>query len=375
MYIAEWISWFVCLKPDAWLRKNLEEYQNQAIPIIQPAYEDCLVEDRARQSAKRFGQARTKGPVYACTDAFLEMRCGGLEDKRGFISLLTIVFMYFMVGSWIDIDGRLLWAVLSGSGVAFGRDLYIGDLFTFLLGTTVTAGALWLYFKYAFRFTRLEMLTSRHLLIRFNRITRQVYLHRPASCGGILVLPWEGVHTEEIPGLRLVMGWYPGDNTDLPFPTAVFIGRQSSRLSDLQCEWEFIRRYMDEGGLQAVERPRISSQLPLPWPAFTAQFEALGPFLRKSGPLTWLGCVLISPAFVIVGLSHWASLLLCWRPRWPRAIREAGQPGKPAPAFTTVADYPPDVQSQLLANAHRWKLRPGRAPESSSRVGKKRERN
>jgi len=372
MYVAEWIVWFGCLKPDAWLTKNLGDGNTASVPIVQPAYEDSVIEDRARQAAKRFDNARSRGPVYACNDTYLEMRCGGMEDKRGFISLLTIVFMYLGIGSWLDFDGRIVWAVVSGSGAVYDRALSIGDLFMFLVGTGLTGGALWLYFKYAFRFTRLEMLTSRHLLIRFNRITRQVFLHRPASCGGILVLPWEGVHTEEIPGLRLVMGWYPGDSTDLPFPTIVFIGRQSSRLSDLQSEWEFIRRYMDEGGLQAVEKPRISSQLPLPWPAFTAQFEALGPFLRNSGPLTWLGCVLISPAFVIIGLAHWASLLLCWRPRWPRVIREAGQPGKPAPAFTTVADYPPDVQSQLLANAHRWKLRPGRAPANSSRVGKRR---
>ena len=367
MYVAEWIMWLSCLKSDSWFRKNLDEYKNPATPIIQPAYEDSIVEDRARQAAKRFKHARSRGPVYACNDTYLELRCGGMEDKRGFISLLTIVLMFFLVGSWIDFDGRLVWAVISGSGTVYGRALSIGDLFMFLVGTSLTGGALWLYFKYAFRFSRLELLTSRHLLIRFNRMTRQVFLHRPASCGGILVLPWDGVLTEEVAGFSLTMGWFPGDSTDLPFPTLVFIGRPSSRLSDLQSEWEFIRRYMDEGGVQAVEKPRISSQLPLPWPAFTAQFDALGPFLRNSGPVVWLGCLLISPAFVILGLSHWASLLLCWRPRWPRIIREAGQPGKPVPAFTTVEDYPPDVRAQLLANAPRWALRPGRAPENRRR--------
>jgi hypothetical protein len=367
MYLAEWALWFVCIKSDSWLRENLEKYRNPSIPLADPAYEDSLNEELARQATKRFGRARTRGPVYVCNNTSLEMRCGGMEDKRGFITLLTIVFMLLFVGSWIDIDGRIVWAVVSGSGTVHDRDLYIGDLFMLLIGTSATGVALWLYFKYACRFSRLEMLTSRNLLVRFNRITRQVYLHRPPSCGGILVLPWEKVCSEEIAGLRLVLKWSAGSRAGLPFPTAIFVGKQSSRLSDLQSEWEFIRRYMDEGGLQAVEKPRISSQLPLPWPAFTAQFEALGPFLRNSGPFMWMGCLLISPAFVIVGLSHWASLLLCWRPRWPRVIREAGQPGKPVPAFTTVADYPPNVQAQLLANAHRWELRPGRAPGNQSR--------
>lgn len=363
MYFAEWAMWFVCIKPDCWIRKNLEGFGIPGTPVGDPTYEDTRKEELVRQAAKRFDHARTRGPIYACNDTYLEMRCGGMEEKRGAISLITIVLLYFLIGPLVDIPGRILWAVVSGSGMVFNRDLYIGDLFIFVLLTATLGGGLWLYFKYAFRFSRLELLTSRHLLIRFNRITRQVYLHRPASCGGILVLPWDGMQSEEIAGLRLVLAWAPGKRTELPFPTSVFVGRQSSRRSDLQAELEFIRRYMDEGGLQAVEKPRLSSQLPLPGAAFAAQFEALGSFLRNSGPLTWFGCLLISPAFVIVGLSHWASLLLCWRPRWPSLICEAGQPGKPVPALTTVADYPPDVQAQLLANAHRWDLRPGRAPE------------
>ena len=367
MYLAEWALWCVCIKSDGWIRKNLDRHKDSGIPIFGAVYEDTEKEVLALQAAKRFKHAKTRGPVYACNDTYLEMRCGAMEDKRGLVSLFTLILLYFLIGPLVAIPGRILWAVVSGSGVVFNRDLYIGDLFIFALLTVLLGGGLWLYFKYAFRFSRLELLTSRHLLVRFNRITRQVYLHRPSNCGGILALPWDGVHSEEIAGLRLVLAWGPGNKSELPFPTSVFIGKQSSRLSDLQSEWEFIRRYMDEGGLQAVEQPRISSQLPLPWPAFTAQFEALGPFLRNSGLLIWLGCLLISPAFVIVGLSHWASLLLCWRPRWPRVIREAGQPGKPVPAFTTVADYPPDVQAQLLANAPRWALRPGRAPEHRQR--------
>ena len=182
-----------------------------------------------------------------------------------------------------------------------------------------------------------------------------------------MVLPWQGVYSDEVAGQRLALAWLPFDNTSLPFPTVAFVGKQSSRVSDLQSEWEFIRRYMDEGGRQGVEKPRISSQLPLPWPAFTAQFEALGPFFRNGGPWVWIGCLLISPAFVIVGLAHWTSLLLCWRPRWPRVIREAGQPGKPVPDFTTVDDYSSDVKAQLLANAHRWALHSGSAPERRQR--------
>ena len=89
MYVAEWIVWFGCLKSDAWLTKNLGDGNTASVLIVQPAYEDSVIEDRARQAAKRFDNARSRGPVYACNDTYLEMRCGGMEDKRGFISKLS----------------------------------------------------------------------------------------------------------------------------------------------------------------------------------------------------------------------------------------------------------------------------------------------
>ena len=370
MYVSEWLLWQGCLKSDAWIGQHGGEDRTTNSSLPNRIHRSCLEEDRARQAEKKFSIARTRGPVYACNDTYVEMRCGGMEDKRGLITLTSLFLVCFLGGMWIDFDAPIFWAIAT-DGEVDGRPWDGGDLVFALLGTLLCGIPLGLYFKYVFRYTRLEAITSRHLLIRFNRITRQVYLHRPSNCGGNLVLPWQGVYSDEVVGQRLVLAWLAFDNTSLPFPTVAFVGKQGSCLPDLQSEWEFIRRYMDEGGLRAVEKPRISSQLPLPWPAFTAQFEALGPFLRNSGPLTWLGCVLISPAFVIVGLSHWASLLLCWRPRWPRIIREAGQPGKAVPAFTTVSDYPPNVQAQLLANAHRWNLRPSRAPLNSSCVGKR----
>ena len=59
-------------------------------------------------------------------------------------------------------------------------------ILTTLIMLSVTSTSLYLYSKYGIHLTRLEMLTSRHLLIRFNRVTQQVHLHRPKYCGGIV---------------------------------------------------------------------------------------------------------------------------------------------------------------------------------------------
>ncbi|MGO4582192.1 hypothetical protein AB4Z48_40060, partial [Cupriavidus sp. 2TAF22] len=302
MYFAEWIMWLGNIKSDEWYKKNVED-PGPSRPVVEPVYEESVAEDKANQAAKRFAQAKTRGPVYACNDIYLEMRSGGMEDKRGLVTLVSGAVIYLLFGIWIDMDLPIFWAVIMGNETVFGRALTASDIIMAIFGTLLSGVPLWFYFKYAFRFTRLEVLTSRHLLIRFNRVTQQVYLHRPPSCGGIVVVPWEGVSSMEVAGQRLLLGWF-ADDTPLPFPVIAFVGKQSSGEADLQAEWEFIRRYMDEGGLSAIPEPRISSQLPLPWQAFIAQFEALGPFLREGGPLIWVGCLMISPAFIILGLSH-----------------------------------------------------------------------
>ncbi len=348
MYLIEWLTWLGNIKSDAWINAHTDT-PYEAPPI----YEDPTRSEQQRVHAQRFAKAKIRSPVYACDDTILEMRCGAMEEKRGFITLISAFFslptiagidlmcLSFSLSTWEtwDFDDTILLIIL-----------LIGSL-----------GAPYIYFKYLFRFTRLESFTSRHLLIRFNRITRQVYLHRPPSCGGIAVLPWDDIHHDAVPGVNLVVGWYP-PYSPLPFPNMVFVGKKSVSEFDMKAEWEYIRRYMDEGGLDAVSLPRLSSHLPLPWPAFAAQFEALGPYLRHSGPLTWLGMLLISPALLVIGLGHWVSLMLCWRPRWPKIIREAGLPGKPTPPLTTIDDYPPDVRAALLENTHRWVVRPGSPP-------------
>lgn len=114
----------------------------------------------------------------------MEMRCGGSEEKRGLITLVTI--------------GGVLPGIIFGTGIAVGSiwlDItqpysisFIAVILTALLASA-SGAALYFYLKYGVKISRLEMLTSRHLLIRFNRITQQVHLHRPSYCGGIVTFP------------------------------------------------------------------------------------------------------------------------------------------------------------------------------------------
>ncbi|MBX6692076.1 hypothetical protein I8746_20980 [Pseudomonas sp. USTB-Z] len=366
MYLIEWGFWQMATQPEAARRT----YEAGMTPAEKRAHRDFYEGDLNEEI--HFCQVSEapliRGPVYAFNETYIEMRCGGSEEKRGLITLVTI--------------GGVLPGIIFGTGIAVGSiwlDItqpysisFIALLLTALLASA-SGAALYFYLKYGVKISRLEMLTSRHLLIRFNRITQQVHLHRPSYCGGIVTFPWKttgstGIRPEDDSlsvGIRLGLIWHPS-RTGLPHMEMALLGKQGQGGSELRDEWEFIRRYMEEGP-HAVPRPRLSTQLPSPIQAFSAQFEGLGRFFRKSSWLFKVALLFVWPAFVIIGTGHWLSLLLCWRPRWPKVIREAGLPGKPVPPVTTLSDYPPAIQARLLANADRWQLKPGKRPAKKPR--------
>ncbi|MBV4526691.1 hypothetical protein HU764_011320 [Pseudomonas sp. SWRI100] len=366
MYLIEWGFWQMAIESEATRKASEAQMTPSEKRSAKDFYEGDLAEDIHFRSVSE--KPHTRGPVFAFNDVFMEMRCGGSEEKRGLLTLAMLVGVMPVIAVTTITALNFLWVDIT---VPASRSFI--TLALTLIMMLVAGTALYLYSKYGLKITRLEMLTSRHLLIRFNRRTQQVHLHRPSYCGGIVTFPWRttgstGLYPEDDSlsvGVRLGLIWHPS-HTGLPHMEMAFVGKQGQGGSELRDEWEFIRRYMEEGP-HAVPRPRLSTQLPSPIQAFSAQFEGLGRFFRKSSWLFKLALLMVWPAFVIVGTAHWFSLLLCWRPRWPKVIREAGLPGKPVPPPTTLSDYPPDIQERLLANADRWQLKPGKRPEKKPR--------
>ncbi|MFG0754213.1 DUF6708 domain-containing protein [Pseudomonas sp. TYF_14] len=364
MYLIEWGFWKMATESEA-ARKS---YEAELTPSEKrkDLYEGDLSEEIHFQSVSK--QPYARGPIFAFSETVLEMRCGGSEEKRGLITLATLGAVAPAIAVGLMISTGFLWMDITDPE---GRSVI--TILSTIIMLSVSSALVYLYSKYGIHLTRLEMLTSRHLLIRFNRVTQQVHLHRPKYCGGIVTFPWKTTGSTAIDpeddslsvGTRLGLVWHPS-RTGLPHMEMALLGKQGQGGSELRDEWEFIRRYMEEGP-HAVPRPRLSTQLPSPIQAFSAQFEGLERFFRKSSWLFKVALLFVWPAFVIIGTAHWLSLLLCWRPRWPKVIREAGLPGKPVPPVTTLSDYPPAIQARLLANADRWQLKPGKRPAKKPR--------
>lgn len=272
--------------------------------------------------------------LYAQNDVFIDTRTPN-DEKRG-----VITFFFFVLG------GMLLWAAVATIWLA-ARDLLTsdGDLdwefyaFGLVLSPLTANVVLYFFLKFTIRFIRLEMFTARRIVVRFNRATRKVYLLRPEHLGGIRIMDWHKTeilidkNMSELEGTGgfVVLVWDKGDGVDLQgTPTdnleVTFVGKPTRNASELLAFWEYIRRYMEDGP-DAVPAPKkCVSKFPWPWLSFKAAWGLDTQFLRHSA--LWVFVVanlLMMPAILIHAAGHWLSLLLCYEPRFPRDIEEAGR--------------------------------------------------
>ncbi|MEQ9509986.1 DUF6708 domain-containing protein [Alloalcanivorax xenomutans] len=343
MYFFEWMLWWGNTLAEE--RKD-EVFGKDFMDENQESLKAALEEEHPPLDRPVSDNPRSRGPVYAFNDTYLEMRCGSLEHYRGLITPLVLAAGLFAFGGVYMTLGMLVRGP--------GHNSILEYLFAIAVIGGLTAGLWYCFFKFKFYIPiRWELFTHRRLLIRFNRKTKQVYLHRPKYAGGVVTMPWDKIiPIHEGAGMRLVLAWMP-HRTGQPFVTFAAVGKRAGTAQDLLDEWEFIRRYMEDGP-ESVPKPRVRSKIPWPWYSLEPQFEGLWPILRHGDWKLWLGKLLMSPAFLILGAGHWVSQLLCWEPRWPKIIREAGQPGKPIPKLTTAEDYDPETCRRLYLNADLW---------------------
>ncbi|NWC09401.1 hypothetical protein HX776_11315 [Pseudomonas agarici] len=295
--------------------------------------------------------------LYAFDENHIDVRAAFQEEKRG---LITFGFLAFGVGLNFYMFYAFVWVIInilvsdfvSGDSSGFGGWFFGGMIVSLWF---VMNYFLW---KYTWRWIRVELFTQRYLVARFNRITKQVYVSRPDYAGGITTLPWSAVIPAISPedpdfmgmGGFLILGFL-SEHTSAGYDETLMLGRPMHGNQELVGFWEFIRRYMEEGP-QAVPKPkRLLTLRPTPIEPVRATLRFMSGFWRNGGKITALITgTLLSPLIVLHALCHWISLLLCWAPRWPKEIQEAGQPGKPIPKLTTAEDFGPVIGANLRAN-------------------------
>ncbi|AZD84270.1 hypothetical protein C4K14_1429 [Pseudomonas chlororaphis subsp. aureofaciens] len=276
--------------------------------------------------------------VYAHTDTFIDIRTPN-DEKRGVITIFLLWIYGFLFYFSLRFAGTAIEYIVAGHGYYDDVPLTNKDYFFLPLFPLFLLVVLGMFLKYTLRYIRLESFTARRIIIRFNRITRKVYLLRPKHLGGIRIMDWDKTEVlidknmSELEGTGgfVVLVWDKGDGMDLQgTPTdnleVTFVGKPTHNASELLAFWEYIRRYMEHGPAAAPAPKKLISKFPWPWLSLKAAWGLDTRFLRHR--VLWvfvLANLLMLPAILIHATGHWLSLLLCYEPRFPRVIEEAGR--------------------------------------------------
>ncbi|AZD84269.1 hypothetical protein C4K14_1428 [Pseudomonas chlororaphis subsp. aureofaciens] len=276
--------------------------------------------------------------VYAYSDTFIDLRTPN-DEKRGVITIFLGWIYGFLIYAFVGTITISIDYISMNHGYYDNLPLTATDYFFLTLFPVLWLAVLGVFLKYTLRYIRLESFTARRIIIRFNRITRKVYLLRPKHLGGIRIMDWDKTEVlidknmSELEGTGgfVVLVWDKGDGMDLQgMPTdnleVTFVGKPTHNASELLAFWEYIRRYMEDGPAAAPAPKKLISKFPWPWLSLKAAWGLDTRFLRHR--VLWvfvLANLLMLPAILIHATGHWLSLLLCYEPRFPRAIEDAGR--------------------------------------------------
>ncbi|WP_244785711.1 DUF6708 domain-containing protein [Cupriavidus pauculus] len=272
--------------------------------------------------------------VFKKNDTYLEV-CGQFEAQRGMLGFAVCVIPVVMIGATLylllffpmmDLIDLILGAKKTVNPAGWGETIFGVTYMSLML-----LGLLWLFKKLALPQVRKDYFTTRRTLIRFNRVTRKVYVHHPPQAGGINAYDWdEAIATlddgepDKSSG-RLVMGWIDVEAAQMR--GLIFVGRAAGNAARGRAWWEYIRRYMEEGP-DSVPQPFVRLWKGV-WPHMSIWnvFYLYPERLLHGGPLWWILLLCLAPVDLMRAALHWLAMLLSVEPRFPPEIEHAGQDG------------------------------------------------
>ncbi|WP_414929104.1 DUF6708 domain-containing protein, partial [Pseudomonas sp. IT-P74] len=198
--------------------------------------------------------------LYNYNSTYIDVRTPN-DEKRGMITLIAGgagSMLLAMLCILLPYIGEEYLYLLNGKGIRWKTIEY---LFMWTI-PIMSLASVYFYIKHVFPYLRLEAFTARRLIVRFNRVTRKIYLLRPKHLGGIVALDWDTAEVcinpkmSELDGTGgfVMLGWdkethsvrdadgHLKDDFEI-----TFVGKPTRNASELLAFWEYIRRYMEEG--------------------------------------------------------------------------------------------------------------------------------
>ncbi|WP_232823868.1 DUF6708 domain-containing protein [Salinicola sp. CPA57] len=267
--------------------------------------------------------------IYRMNDTYMDVRTffdewrGGVTIGLSPLLLGLLSFPFLFLIPLLDV---FFYGVWPATGDVATNESYVAAVGMWVIWFVMVAA-----FVYLFWIFRMECLVQRHIVVRFNRKTRKIYINRPNFAGGNQVYDWDDVVASVDPDDQVVtkqrkreilMLFFFKQRTGAEYHDVVFLGAPLRSDHELYALWEYIRRYMEEGP-GSIPAPKCIPRFPWPWRSLLAPWSFLE---NKWAAAPWSPgmialVVIVSPLMLIHAVAHWCSLLLCWPTYWPRQLR------------------------------------------------------
>ncbi|MGH8788896.1 MAG: DUF6708 domain-containing protein [Cupriavidus necator] len=217
-----------------------------------------------------------------------------------------------------------------------------GNWFSVVIGVIFCSVAAGFFGLMAFDPMRRNMFTLKRRPIRLNRKTRRIYAIRTKDPDGIWEVPWSHeeffcVGHRRMGGLSRAYDMYDIRHYQLDASgnvvRAFVLGQFVFTLEEAYAQWEYYRRYMQDGPAGLPEPYRFWAPRETFWEGY--KICRGGKF---SGAFFTLTDVMFAPFALLDAIARWLVLVTCSDPVWPPEIEAACKPMPNDPYARPYAD-------------------------------------
>ena len=279
-----------------------------------------LSEPSRAEPSHRWSVIKMNSTFLECTDKFYE------EKGYSIICFSLIFYIFFLMDPDPLFFIKMMWTFIQAGWFC---------IFAVLLNSFIFLAICWMVYREA-RYT--------HCPIRFNRRTRKVHVFR--RNGTAMTEDWDklyftlathGVLDTEVRAHRLA------EDGETVLETFALPWHRSRSSHDFYSQWEFVRRYMEEGPKELAERLEIVMPIANRRETLTHGFSRYF-YIMEGNPfysLLWL------PVTFVVSVFRWIVMHVAKIPVWPPEV-EADC--RIAPDDPLVLDAPPRGQDAAVWN-------------------------
>jgi len=211
-----------------------------------------------------------------------------------------------------------------------------------IIGALITLSAGGFFGLLAFDPMRRNMFTLKRRPIRLNRKTRRIYAIRTKDAGGIWEVPWSEdeffcVGHRRMGGLSRAYDMYDIRHYQLDADgnvvRAFVLGQFALSLEAIHAQWEYYRRYMQDGPSGLPEPYHFWAPRETFWEGY--KICRCG---KSSSALGALSDIIFLPFVLLDAFARWLVLVTCSDPVWPPEIEAACKPMPNDPYARPYAD-------------------------------------